>query len=309
MLIEPAKIARRIAPIETRRIVLTMAFSQTIRFEGIGDALLRLDPKCDSLAPERNFNHVWNLGVEVEPTEAQIDQIAARYRLARIPHWFFILSPGIHAAKIAWWLTVRELCICNEWDVLFAGIEDALEASLVLPIETDYVIRRIRPVEIASLKNRGFPMDSWPPDRWGRLLDLIRRPEFDLFLAFDRNDSDTPVGASLLYVDNALGWLGMAATLPAYRNRGIQNALIAARVRRAAERKCRGVYAETDSAQSSGSLRNLERRGFQRAYVRPVYNDRATCSCRHGYQERNGIISHVAIQRNHRQNLASSHLR
>ena len=88
------------------------------------------------------------------------------------------------------------------------------------------------------------------------MVALTARPEFDLFLAFH---GDSPVATGLLCVDGGLGYLGMAVTLPEYRGQGAQSALIAARMRRAAERGCRYVYSETYKTILAGSYRNLKR--------------------------------------------------
>lgn len=59
-----------------------------------------------------------------------------------------------------------------------------------------------------------------------------------------------------------------AATLPAYRHRGVQGALIARRLRDAALAGCE--YAVVSTQPGSGSQRNMERRGFRLAYTKVV---------------------------------------
>jgi GNAT superfamily N-acetyltransferase len=56
------------------------------------------------------------------------------------------------------------------------------------------------------------------------------------------------------------------ATLPEYRRRGIQTALIARRLHQAAEAGCE--YAVVSTLPGSGSQRNMERRGFRVAYTK-----------------------------------------
>ena len=261
---EPAEIARLIAPVETRRMVRAMAFSPTARFEGVGDALLRLDSQSDAIYPSQNLNNVWNLGVESEPNEGQIAEIIARYRAEKIRRFFFYLSPGPFADRIAGWLVTQEFKVRNELAVLFG----AARTDATPQRETDLTVRRIEPSRAETLLAQSSPIDSWPAERWEQALLLVKRPEFDVFLAFD---GETPVASGLLCTDGELGWLGMAATLPTYRGRGAQNALIAARIRRAAERGCRYIYAETYREILNGSFRNLERGGLTAVYARPIY--------------------------------------
>jgi len=58
------------------------------------------------------------------------------------------------------------------------------------------------------------------------------------------------------------------ATLPAYRRRGVQTALIAQRLHEAANAGCE--YAVVSTLPGSGSQRNMERRGFRLAYTKAV---------------------------------------
>jgi GNAT superfamily N-acetyltransferase len=59
-----------------------------------------------------------------------------------------------------------------------------------------------------------------------------------------------------------------AATLPEFRGRGVQGALIARRLREAALAGCE--YAVVSTQPGSGSQRNMERRGFRMAYTKVV---------------------------------------
>ena len=58
------------------------------------------------------------------------------------------------------------------------------------------------------------------------------------------------------------------ATLPAFRNRGVQSALIERRLHEAALAGCE--YAVVSTQPATGSQRNLERRGFRLAYTKLV---------------------------------------
>ena len=98
---------------------------------------------------------------------------------------------------------------------------------------------------------------------------VVGRPGFHCFLA---RDGERAVGAATLFVAGTSGWCGFAATLPAARGRGAQNALFAARVRRAAELGCRDVYTETGQraeGRPEASYRNILRNGFDELYLRP----------------------------------------
>lgn len=78
-----------------------------------------------------------------------------------------------------------------------------------------------------------------------------------------------PVAAASLHTHRGVGWLRSASVDPAYRGRGIQAALIAARVDAARRRGCElvGSCAEAGST----SARNLERAGLRTVAVRARY--------------------------------------
>jgi GNAT superfamily N-acetyltransferase len=69
------------------------------------------------------------------------------------------------------------------------------------------------------------------------------------------------VGAASVMILDATALLGGAATLPAFRRRGVQRALIAARLAVAAQAGCDLAVVTADPGSSSG--RNVERSGFQ----------------------------------------------
>jgi GNAT superfamily N-acetyltransferase len=71
-------------------------------------------------------------------------------------------------------------------------------------------------------------------------------------------------GGGALLVADGIGYFFAASTLPAYRGRGVQTALLAARLALAAEAGCDLGYMVTDAG--SASQRNFERAGFTTAY-------------------------------------------
>jgi GNAT superfamily N-acetyltransferase len=70
-----------------------------------------------------------------------------------------------------------------------------------------------------------------------------------------------PVGAASVMVLGLTAVLGGAATLPAFRRRGVQRALIEARLAVAVHAGCTLAVVTADPGSSSG--RNAERTGFQ----------------------------------------------
>jgi GNAT superfamily N-acetyltransferase len=77
-----------------------------------------------------------------------------------------------------------------------------------------------------------------------------------------------PVAAAILTAREGVGYLAMAATLPEFRGRGYQQALIAARIGAAAAAGCELIVATAEFG--SASQRNIERGGLRIAYTKPV---------------------------------------
>jgi GNAT superfamily N-acetyltransferase len=95
-------------------------------------------------------------------------------------------------------------------------------------------------------------------------------PDWHLYLA--RVDG-APAGAAVLSVDGDVGYLAAASVLPAYRGRGLQSALIAARLERARTRGCSVVCCGADWG--SQSQRNLQRAGLVIAHVKSIWTNGA----------------------------------
>lgn len=83
------------------------------------------------------------------------------------------------------------------------------------------------------------------------------------FLAFD---GTRPIATGTLWIHGGVALLAGASTVPGARGRGAQKALLAARLRFAAERGC--SLAMMGALPGSTSQRNAERNGFRVAYTR-----------------------------------------
>jgi GNAT superfamily N-acetyltransferase len=77
------------------------------------------------------------------------------------------------------------------------------------------------------------------------------------------------VPAGTLCIHEGVALLGGAATVPEMRRRGLQTALIAARMQYAFEHGCDLLMMVAEPG--SNSQRNAERNGFRVAYTRPKW--------------------------------------
>jgi hypothetical protein len=85
----------------------------------------------------------------------------------------------------------------------------------------------------------------------------------------------------------------LGATRSEFRRRGAQNAILAARIRRAAELGCTMVVTETGELvedRPSSSYRNILRAGFEPQYLRANYVPKATEPARASQVKTTGSI-------------------
>jgi len=97
------------------------------------------------------------------------------------------------------------------------------------------------------------------------LLSLFHQPGTLCLLA---RIGSAPCGAGALSIrDNVAAMYG-ASTIPAFRRKGVQSAMIQAIMRQAIDTRCEIIYTITEPG--STSQRNLERQDFRTAYTRAI---------------------------------------
>lgn len=102
---------------------------------------------------------------------------------------------------------------------------------------------------------------------------LVDRPSWQCFAAMV--DSEM-AGCGSIFVRNGAAWLGIEATRPAFRGRGLQRSIVAAQMGAAAAWGATVLTCETaqpadHTREGSTSYRNQERAGFLRRYTRPNF--------------------------------------
>jgi GNAT superfamily N-acetyltransferase len=204
------------------------------------------------------LNHA--LGVS---TVEQVKTIAAFY--GDVPH---AVSPGpgvdLDAALLA-----------RGYEPGYAWMKFSRGAEPPPPAPTDLVVAEVdgnRAADFARAAVEGFGEPARFAD-W-----LTRLPALAGWHCFVAYEGQQPAAAGALYVLGELAWLGIGATVPQLRGRGAQTALLAARIRRAAELGCTLLVTETGAlvdGRPSGSYRNILRAGFEPQYLRANYVPKA----------------------------------
>lgn len=115
------------------------------------------------------------------------------------------------------------------------------------------------------LEGHGVPPDARAVDAPG-ITAAASRHNIAFYIA---SVGGRDVAAGVLAVHDGIGYLANASTLPTYRRRGCQTALVARRVADAASEGCDLVASMTSFG--SASQRTLERPGFRIAYTKTVW--------------------------------------
>ena len=82
------------------------------------------------------------------------------------------------------------------------------------------------------------------------------------------------MGCGSIIPESGIGWIGGATTVPAYRRRGVQGALVRRRMTAAYESGC--DLAVVTAVPSGDSARNVARLGFTLAYCQAVLTKMAS---------------------------------
>lgn len=217
-----------------------------------------------SVTSTLNMNRVIGLGVAEPATETLVDHIVGIYGQHELAFGIEI-GPFAQPVELAGWLRSRRIR---------RGFPTAIHYRPAEPIE----IRESPPSVVrAASSDRGAVADiccsvfGMPEVAHALIAGTADIPEWRQWLVYS---GDRPIAAALSFVRDGVGWLGWDATLPDFRGRGAQAALIAHRVNDAVAAGCKYVTTETavNTAQSADpSYRNYERLGFAFAYERFTY--------------------------------------
>ena len=228
----------------------------------VGGAIVTLDtPSAPSPYPSANRNGVFFFGCGTTVSRTDFLNILEVFREAQVERFFFWLSPNPQEEEIVGWLGDNRLKPFGgtRYPTLIRPVEK------VAPFQTHLDVCRVSGHEVEDQGDAILRIfDPWPCTFF---LESVDQPGFDHFVAYD---AGAPVSAAILARHGDFAYLGWAGTAEVHRRKGGQNALIRARLNRAAELGCRVACSETLSMLKT-SLGNLKRNGFEIAYYKRVY--------------------------------------
>lgn len=201
------------------------------------------------------------VGLNQPLTSHDLDQIEQFYREHGAPSQVD-LTP-LHDPQVFEMFKDRGYAIAELNNVLYRRLEDLYGPSLP---STNFEIRQ-SPAEEAdltgSIVEAAFFPDGAPEAFRGLIAPLY---QMESALAFVATVNGTPVacGTGIVISEHRVFALCGAGTLSAYRGRGLQTALLQARMSAALNAGCE--YAVVVTQGGSSSQRNVERLGFRVAY-------------------------------------------
>lgn len=232
-----------------------------IRVEWLGGAVLLIAARSDNLALNRTLAH----GFDEPLTEARLADVVECYA-----------RRGVHRFLLQW-------CPLSKP----ADADVTLKASGFQP--RTRMARMYRRAEAVDLPPTTFEIRRVAPaerEAFGTFLAAAHEGPAALAPGFSSTigcrgcqhyfavKEGRPVSGAALYVRGAVGWCGLAGTLPEVRGRGAHGLLLAARIRDAAQAGCRWVVCDTmedTPERPNPSFRNMRRAGFDIAYLRTNY--------------------------------------
>lgn len=231
------------------------------RIVNISGAALLIAPTM----PVILFNRVLGLGLRAPIDDDAVQHIAGVYRDAGVKQWAIQLAPEAFTPSTEALFAAHGLRRAGHWEKVYRA------AANDIHVKTDFGVQQIGVESAQVFAEVCVAAFGMHPSLKAGLVALVGRRGWQHVMAFD---GETPVACGSLFVNGNVGWLGMGGTLPSHRRRGAQGAIMAMRVREAADAGCEWVITETGAdtpEHPNPSFHNMLRTGFLRAYQRPEF--------------------------------------
>lgn len=218
------------------------------------------------------INRAIGLGLSIPETEDTVRRVVEAYTAPGVARFFIQVHPEARPATLGQMLEARGLVKARGWQKFARG------RAPVPPPRKDLQVRLIgaeSALASAKITCDGFDLgDQAQP--WLALLPTS--DHWHVFMAFD---GDQPAGTGAVFINGDTAWTDFGATAPAFRKRGAQSALLAARVEFALDNGCNQVFTCTGEdvpGDPQHSYSNIMRCGFKETYVRANYAPPRTLS-------------------------------
>lgn len=237
------------------RVALKASKAFSLAVEAGGAVVLRVPEAPGSPM----LNRLVGLGVGRPATEADLDEAIAA--IGAGVTFYVAVAPAARPVELPDWLRARGLEPGWGWMTFRRGLGAPPAA------ETSLRLVEVATADEAAAFARVVRVSYELPDAVEPRLSGVPDAGWRCWLALD---GDEPAAAAALYAAEGVAYLSFAGTLPEQRGKGAQNALIAARIERAAELGCDLLITETGERREdrpSSSYRNILRAGFSEVAV------------------------------------------
>jgi ribosomal protein S18 acetylase RimI-like enzyme len=264
-------LAARIERAEVQLIARASDAARARRGDAVGFARPVAGGVASFAEPDSPFNKVAGLGFAGTPTVAELDAIERAFAEHAAPVQIELANladPAIGAL-----LTERGYRLVSFENVLGRSLADPPEPVAAPGVE----VRRSGDGELdvwidVVVEGVAHPDEEGVPSHEAFPRDAVERAELDFVAAgivrYIALLDGVVAGGGSYCVAEGIAQLTGAATAPAYRRRGVQSALLAARLADAAAAGCDVAVVTTQPA--SRSQHNVQRRGFDLLYTRAV---------------------------------------
>lgn len=229
-----------------------------LRSEVVGTALVSVA----SGEPSILWNRAIGLGMGAPAGPGDLQRIRGIYEEAGVSRFFLHLHPRAKPPELYEWMASAGLEKARGW------MKFERDASMPPDVRTDLRVARIGPERAPDFGRIVAGAFDFTEAAGEAVAALNGRPGWHQFMSFD---GDEPAGTGVLFINEGLGWLDLGATRPEFRGRRSQQAILAERIRFAAEAGCHTLFTTTGEEVPDDpqlSYANILKLGFREAYLR-----------------------------------------
>lgn len=215
------------------------------------------------------FNRAGGFSTEYPIDADVVARVIDFYREKRLSSGAFMIAPPVLPSDWASIAAKYDLTEGTRYVKLACDVESAVAKTDVLgPLDPKLHIGLVAPHQTREWATVMMPTLGFAPE----LIDVaeagVGRPGWRQYAVWE---GERVVGVGSIFVNGECANMMGGATLEGWRGRGVQTALLAARIRAAHAAGCRWMVAEAFAeapGQHNSSLHNMLRSGFERLYDR-----------------------------------------
>lgn len=266
------------------KIIEAAGLQQILRFAS-GWGLL--DKRARTWEPHKNGNRIIDYGYQ---GTFDTEDLSSPFAEAGLPRYFVYLDPypGVSTARTR----LAQAGHKRTFDIVVLG--QTLAGDLP-PVDSGVTARKVGLGDIGDvmqvLTYHGTQQPMWVDKVQGSLTEAGA----SVHLSYS---DGVPIAVGVLNTFEGLAYLSNATTVPMFRGRGAQQALIRSRLTEAKELGCDTAVVETHKTFTT-SLNNLKRYGFEELFTREIYRfefdpliRETLTDCDSGHAEPEFLISH-----------------